>query len=63
MKEGSPRGCWSSILLCCAVIILTDAALLFWFLGPFIGAAILVAAGIALLVGFFRLSTETKQAG
>jgi len=51
------------ILLCCAVIILTDAALLFWFLGPFIGAAILGAAGIAFLVGFFRLSSETKQAG
>ena len=51
------------ILLCCAVIILTDAALLFWFLGPFIGAAILFGAGVAFLVGSFRLSSETKQAG
>lgn len=51
------------ILLCCAVIILADAALLFWFLGPFIGAAILVAAGIAFLVGSFQLSSETTQTG
>lgn len=50
------------ILLCCAIIILTDAALLFWFLGPFIGAVILAAAGTAFLVAPFQISWETKTA-
>ena len=50
------------ILLCCAVSILTDAALLFWFLGPFIGAAILAAAGSAFLVASFPISSEAKTA-
>lgn len=50
------------ILLICAAIILTDAALLFWFLGPFIGAAILVAAGTAFLVASFQISSEMKKA-
>lgn len=50
------------ILLCCAVVILTDAALLFWFLGPFIGATILAAAGTAFLVASFPISSEAKTA-
>lgn len=50
------------ILLCCAIIILSDAALLCWFLGPFIGAAILAAAGTAFLVASFQISSETKIA-
>ena len=50
------------ILMCCAVIILTDAALLFWFLGPFIGAAILAAAGTAFLVASFPISSEARTA-
>ena len=50
------------ILLICAAIILTDAALLFWFLGPFIGSAILVAAGTAFLVASFQISSEMKKA-
>ncbi len=50
------------ILLCCASIILIDAALLFWFLGPFIGAAILAAAGTAFLVASFQISSGAKTA-
>lgn len=50
------------ILVCCAIIILADAALLLWFLGPFIGAAILAAAGTAFLVASFQISPEIKSA-
>lgn len=50
------------ILLCCAISILIDAGILFWFLGPFIGAAILAAAGTAFLVASFQISSGTKTA-
>ena len=50
------------ILLCCAIFIFTDAVLLFWFLGPFIGAAILAAAATTFLVASLQISSETKLA-
>ncbi len=48
------------ILLGCAAIVFADAVLLYWFLGPFIGAAILAAAGLLLIVGAYKVRARAE---
>ena len=51
--KGEPRIA-RTILLSCAAILVADAILLYLFIGPFIGEAILVAAALPLAVGAYR---------
>lgn len=55
--KGDPRVA-RTILLGCAAVVLADAVLLYLFVGPFIGEAILVAAGLLLLVGAYRSGAD-----
>lgn len=48
------------ILLSCAAIVIADAILLYRFIGPFIGEAILAAAALLLMVGAYRFRTGVK---
>jgi hypothetical protein len=42
------------ILLSCAATVIADAVLLYRFIGPFIGEAILTVAALLMMVGAFR---------
>ncbi len=57
----SPFGAARIVMLCCGGVILVDAAVLYWFIGPFIGVWLLLAAGVAMLVAAFG-STSPKKA-
>ncbi len=48
------------ILLGCAAVVIADAVLLYRFIGPFIGEAILASAALLLIVGAFRLRTSVE---
>ena len=48
------------ILLCCAATVLADAALLYFFIGPFIGSVILAVAGIAFGIGTIDNRRDVK---
>ena len=50
------------LLRCCACVVLADALLLYWFIGPFVGVALLAASGLATTVGSFgKLSVPEQQ--
>lgn len=49
-----------SILLSCAAIVTADAILLYWFIGLFIGEAILVAAALLMMLGAYLFRTGVK---
>lgn len=49
-----------TVLLCCAAIVTADAVLLYRFIGPFIGEAILVASALLLIVGAYQLRASVK---
>lgn len=55
-----PLGAARIVLLCCGCVVLIDAAVLYWFIGPFIGVWLLAAAGVAMLVVPFGKSSLTK---
>lgn len=46
----SPSGVARIVLLCCGSIVLIDASVLYWFVGPFIGVWFLMMAGLAMMV-------------
>lgn len=50
------------ILLACAAIVIVDAALLYRFIGPFVGEVILVAAALLMVVGAFRFRSGRTAA-
>lgn len=47
-------------LLSCATVVIADAILLYHFIGPFIGEAILAIAALMLMVGAFQLRTSVE---
>ena len=49
-----------TVLLCCAAIVIADAVLLYRFIGPFIGEAILAAAALLVMVGAHQLRASVK---
>ncbi|MBX9732116.1 MAG: hypothetical protein K2X59_12370 [Sphingomonas sp.] len=49
-----------SILLSCAVIVILDAVLLYLFIGPFIGEAILAAVALLMMIGAYPSHTGVK---
>lgn len=50
-----------AILLGCAAIVITDAALLYHFIGAFIGEAVLAAAALLLIVGAYQFGPIVKS--
>ena len=47
-------------LLGCAAIVLADAALLYYFIGPFIGEAVLAAAALLLMAGAYQIGAIAR---
>ncbi|MBY0306341.1 MAG: hypothetical protein K2W86_14470 [Sphingomonas sp.] len=52
-----------SIQLSCAAVVILDAVLLDWFIGPFIGEALLAAVALLMMVGAYRPHTGVKAQG
>lgn len=46
----SPWGAARIVLRCCGGFVLVDSAVLYWFIGPFVGVWLLAVAGAALMV-------------
>ena len=52
-----------SILLSCAAVVILDAMLLYLFIGPFIGEALLAAVALLMVIGAYRSPTGVKAQG
>ena len=48
------------VLPCCGCVVLVDEAVLYWFIGSFIGVWLLAAAGVAMMVAAFGNTSPTK---
>lgn len=55
----SSTGAARTILLCCGFTVLIEAAVLYWFIGPFIGVWLLAAAGVAITIAALVKSLPT----
>ena len=55
-RSGAPR----MVLVCCGGGVLIDAAVLYWFIGSFIGVWLLAAAGVAMLIAAWGNAWPTK---
>lgn len=52
-----------NILLACAAVVVVDAVLLYFALGPFIGEALLAAAAFLLMMGAYKAHDGVTTAG
>lgn len=60
-SEKSGQGLGRLMLRCCACVVLVDALLLYLFIGPFVGVALLAASGFATTVASFGKLSASKQ--
>lgn len=58
-KSGQELG--RLVLRCCACVVLADAFLLYWFIGPFVGVALLAVSGLATTVASFGKFAASEQ--
>lgn len=56
----SPWGAARIVLLACGGVVLVDAVVLYWFIGPFMGVWLLAAAGVAMMVATIGNSSLTQ---
>lgn len=61
VEAKSGQGVGRLILRCCAFVVLADALLLYWFIGPFVGAALLALSGLAMAVASFGKFPASEQ--
>lgn len=61
IAEKSGQGLGRLLLRCCACVVLADALLLYWFIGPFVGVALLAASGLATTVASFGKYAVSEQ--
>lgn len=56
----SRLGAARTVLLCCGGVVVVDAAVLYWFIGSFVGVWLLAAAGVAMMVATTGSSSLTQ---